>query len=67
MNFLTSWHTPVIPKLIDSPEALVRTSTSYFDNIADPTTTPNDRKNMRIKDTSIINNSGGGQGYVVHN
>lgn len=61
MNILTSWHDPAIPELVDAPEALVRTSTSYFDNIVDPTTTPNDRKNMRIKGESIANsNSGGG-------
>ena len=66
MNILTSWRVPDIPELIDAPEALVRTSTSYFDDIDDPTTTPNDRKNMRIKDRSIANsNSGvGGKGHT---
>lgn len=64
MNILTNWPVPDIPELVDAPEALVRTSTSYFDNIVDPTTTPNDRKHMRIKGGSITNSNNRGGGIL---
>lgn len=62
-EFKTDWEVTE-PKEIK--EYLHHTSTSYFDNIVDPTTTANDRKNMRIRGAGTTNNGGGGgQGCVV--
>lgn len=56
MNIVTDWEAPVIPTLDQAEKQLVRTSTSYFNDIKDPVNSPNDRKNMRINTSSLFVN-----------
>ena len=38
---------------ISQYKAYVKDSTVYFDDVADPTKSPRDRKNMRVKEDSL--------------